>query len=103
MLELARKASLGGAVRRSATALTWETLEVSRRVASRKPFFVSCNFKTALQSVRQQTVDGAHAALEKALRSSYVPNAPIGVQSPVSGDAPFELGAPRLELPVWMK
>jgi hypothetical protein len=46
----------------------------------------------------QQTVDGLNGALEIRARSSYVPNSPIGVRSPVSGDA-----RPRLEMPIWMK
>jgi hypothetical protein len=49
----------------------------------------------------QQTVDGLHAALEIGDRSSYVPVTPIGVRSPVSGDA--RPNATRLELPLWMK
>jgi hypothetical protein len=49
----------------------------------------------------QQTVDGLQAALEIQPRSSYVPVTPIGVRSPVSGDA--RPNATRLELPLWMK
>jgi hypothetical protein len=54
----------------------------------------------------QQTVDGSHAALEIATRSSYVPSTPIGVRS--SGfpeDARPGATRPRLQawMPVWMK
>jgi hypothetical protein len=49
----------------------------------------------------QQTVDGLQAVLEIGARSSYVPVTPIGVRSPVSGDA--RPNATRLELPLWMK
>jgi excinuclease ABC subunit A len=42
----------------------------------------------ALQPVRQQTVDGVHTALEIDARSSYVPSAPIGVQSRLSATRP---------------
>jgi hypothetical protein len=35
------------------------------------------------RDARQQTVDGSHGVLEIQARSSYVPNSPIGVRSPV--------------------
>jgi len=41
----------------------------------------SAAISAALQCRPQQTVDGFHAALEIGPRSSYVPNAPIGVHS----------------------
>jgi hypothetical protein len=61
-------------------------------------------------AITQQTVDGLHGALEIGLRSSYVPNAPIGVRCPGypamrartrRGSKRPELQ--RLELPIWMK
>jgi hypothetical protein len=66
------------------------------------PFRQSRRHSSALQFPTQQTVDGCHAALEIAARSSYVPSTPIGVRFRFSRDArpsPFA----RLELPVWMK
>jgi hypothetical protein len=61
----------------------------------------SAAITAALQLHPQQTVDGLPAALEIGPRSSYVPATPIGVRSPVSGDA--RPNATRLELPLWMK
>jgi hypothetical protein len=65
-----------------------------------------CGFRQlispAQQPQPQQTVDGLHAALEIGARSSYVPNAPIGVRSRVSGDARPNTALSRLELPAWI-
>jgi hypothetical protein len=45
-------------------------------------------FTAALQYVQQQTVDDGHAGLEIDPRSSYVPSAPIGVQSGLPATRP---------------
>jgi hypothetical protein len=50
--------------------------------SSREPVPISLE-----NAIPQQTVDGLQGALEILTRSSYVPNSPIGVQSPGSGDA----------------
>jgi hypothetical protein len=53
----------------------------------------------------QQPVDGLHAALEIGLRSSYVPEYPLGVQSPVfPGGARLNAVAERTPgIAAWMK
>jgi hypothetical protein len=52
----------------------------------------------------QQTVDGLQGTLEIPSRSSYVPNLPTGVRSPLSGEArPKMRVSARLEMPLWMK
>jgi hypothetical protein len=69
----------------------------------RRPFhWYRTLFRAALQSVRQQTVDGVHAALEINPRSSYVPSAHRR-SVPASGDAPPNSALARPEMPAWMK
>jgi hypothetical protein len=57
--------------------------------------------KSALQSVRQQTVDGGQAALEIQSRSSYVPNAHRRLVAAI-GDAPSN-STRALGMLAWMK
>jgi hypothetical protein len=74
------------------------------------PFSLREPVATSLENaMSQQSVDGLLAALEIGVRSSYVPDAPIGVRSRFPGmlartrRSTSVRKLQRLELPIWMK